>query len=59
MRAAMYYGNHKLEIEDVPEPTAGDGEVKVRASAATASAAPIYTSTTTGRSSSRPISRIR
>ena len=20
MRAAMYYGNHKLEIEDVPEP---------------------------------------
>jgi len=32
MRAAMYYGNHKLEIEDVPEPTAGDGEVKVRVS---------------------------
>jgi len=32
MRAAMYYGNHKLEIEDIPEPSAGDGEVKVRVS---------------------------
>lgn len=32
MRAAMYYGNHKLEIEDIPEPSAGAGEVKVRVS---------------------------
>jgi len=32
MRAAMYYGNHKLEIEDIPEPSAGDGEVKVKVS---------------------------
>ena len=32
MRAAMYYGNHKLEIEDIPEPTAGEGQVKVRVS---------------------------
>jgi (R,R)-butanediol dehydrogenase/meso-butanediol dehydrogenase/diacetyl reductase len=32
MRAAMYYGNHKLEIEDIPEPSPGEGEVKVRVS---------------------------
>ena len=30
MRAAVYYGNNKVEIEDVPEPTPGPGEVKVR-----------------------------
>ena len=28
MRAAMYYGNHKLEIEDIPEPTPREGEVE-------------------------------
>src|SRR5258705_4711524 len=32
MRAAMYYGNHKLEIEDIPEPFPGEGEIKVRVS---------------------------
>ena len=32
MRAAMYYGNHKLEIEDIPEPSPGEGQVKVRVS---------------------------
>jgi (R,R)-butanediol dehydrogenase/meso-butanediol dehydrogenase/diacetyl reductase len=32
MRAAMYYGNHKLEIEDIPEPTPDAGQVKVRVS---------------------------
>ena len=32
MRAAVYYGNHQLKIEDVPEPTAGVGQVKVRVS---------------------------
>ena len=32
MRAAVYYGNHNLEIEDVPEPTPGDGQVKVKVS---------------------------
>lgn len=32
MRAAVYYGNGKIEIEDVPEPTVGDGQVKVRIS---------------------------
>lgn len=32
MRAAMYYGNHKVEIEDVPEPDPGRGQVKVRVS---------------------------
>jgi (R,R)-butanediol dehydrogenase / meso-butanediol dehydrogenase / diacetyl reductase len=32
MRAAVYYGNHKLEVEDIPEPTTGDGQVKVRVS---------------------------
>ncbi|HXL60776.1 MAG TPA: alcohol dehydrogenase catalytic domain-containing protein, partial [Mycobacterium sp.] len=32
MRAAMYYGNHKLEIEDIPEPTLSAGHVKVRVS---------------------------
>jgi (R,R)-butanediol dehydrogenase/meso-butanediol dehydrogenase/diacetyl reductase len=30
MRAAVYYGNNKVEIEDVPEPTPGDGEVKIK-----------------------------
>ena len=30
MRAAVYYGNHQLKIEDVPEPAAGAGQVKVR-----------------------------
>ncbi|MFD4248359.1 2,3-butanediol dehydrogenase [Amycolatopsis thermoflava] len=32
MRAAVYYGNHRLEIEDVPEPSPGDGQVKVQVS---------------------------
>lgn len=32
MRAAVYYGNHKLQIEDVPEPSVRDGHVKVRVS---------------------------
>lgn len=32
MRAAVYYGNHQVKIEDVPEPSAGAGEVKVRVS---------------------------
>jgi len=32
MRAAVYYGNHKIEVEDVPEPTTGEGQVKVRVS---------------------------
>jgi (R,R)-butanediol dehydrogenase/meso-butanediol dehydrogenase/diacetyl reductase len=32
MRAAVYHGNHKLELEDVPEPITGDGQVKVRVS---------------------------
>lgn len=30
MRAAVYHGPNKLEIEDVPEPQLGAGEVKVR-----------------------------
>ncbi|HEY5858225.1 MAG TPA: 2,3-butanediol dehydrogenase [Aldersonia sp.] len=30
MRAAVYYGNHKLEIEDVAEPSPGEGQVKVK-----------------------------
>jgi (R,R)-butanediol dehydrogenase/meso-butanediol dehydrogenase/diacetyl reductase len=32
MRAAVYYGNHKLEVEDVPEPSVRDGHVKVKVS---------------------------
>ena len=32
MRAAVYYGNTQLEVEDVPEPSAGDGLVKVKVS---------------------------
>ena len=32
MHAAVYYGNHKLEIEDVPEPRPGEGQVKVQVS---------------------------
>jgi len=32
MLAAVYHGNHKLEVEDVPEPTTGEGQVKVRVS---------------------------
>jgi (R,R)-butanediol dehydrogenase / meso-butanediol dehydrogenase / diacetyl reductase len=32
MRAAVYYGNKQLEIEDVPEPSASDGRVKVQVS---------------------------
>jgi (R,R)-butanediol dehydrogenase/meso-butanediol dehydrogenase/diacetyl reductase len=32
MRAAVYYGNQQLEIEDVPEPSASDGRVKVQVS---------------------------
>lgn len=32
MHAAVYYGNNKLEIEDVPEPSPGEGQVKVRVS---------------------------
>jgi len=30
MRAAVYYGPNKVEIADVPEPTPGAGEVKVK-----------------------------
>ena len=30
MRAAVYHGNSKVEIEDVPEPNPGPGEVKVK-----------------------------
>jgi hypothetical protein len=29
MRAAVYYGNHQLKIEDVPEPTARAGQVSL------------------------------
>jgi (R,R)-butanediol dehydrogenase/meso-butanediol dehydrogenase/diacetyl reductase len=32
MRAAVYRGNHKLDIEDVPEPPVRDGHVKVKVS---------------------------
>ncbi|KFG72893.1 2,3-butanediol dehydrogenase [Streptomyces mutabilis] len=32
MRAAVYHGNRKLSIEDVPEPSPGKGQVKVRVS---------------------------
>jgi (R,R)-butanediol dehydrogenase/meso-butanediol dehydrogenase/diacetyl reductase len=32
MKAAVYYGNHKIAIEDVPEPTTGAGQVKVKVS---------------------------
>jgi hypothetical protein len=32
MHAAVYYGNHKLEIEEVPEPHPGEGQVKVQVS---------------------------
>lgn len=32
MRAAMYYGNNKLDIEDIPEPTPGEGQIKVQVS---------------------------
>lgn len=32
MRAAVYRGNHQLELEDVPEPTTGAGQVKIRVS---------------------------
>ena len=32
MRAAVYYGNHKLEVEDVAEPSVRDGHVKVKVS---------------------------
>jgi len=32
MLAAVYYGNKRLEIEDVAEPSVGDGQVKVRVS---------------------------
>ena len=32
MRAAMYYGNQKMEIEDIPEPSPAEGQVKVRVS---------------------------
>ena len=32
MKAAVYYGNNKLAIEDVPEPTTGPGHVKVKVS---------------------------
>lgn len=28
----MYFGNNKVEIEDVPEPTVIDGDVKVKVS---------------------------
>jgi (R,R)-butanediol dehydrogenase/meso-butanediol dehydrogenase/diacetyl reductase len=30
MRAAVYYGNHELEIVDVPEPVVVDGHVKIK-----------------------------
>jgi len=30
MRAAVYHGNQDLRLEDVPEPTAGPGEVKLK-----------------------------
>ncbi|HWM21270.1 MAG TPA: 2,3-butanediol dehydrogenase [Ilumatobacteraceae bacterium] len=32
MRAAVYYGNSQLKIEDVPEPDVTDGHVKVKVS---------------------------
>lgn len=32
MRAAVYYGNHKVEVEDVPEPSVRTGQVKVKVS---------------------------
>jgi len=32
MRAAVYHGNHRLSIEDVPEPSPAEGEVKVKVS---------------------------
>ncbi len=32
MRAAVYYGNNQLRIEDVPEPKVSDGQVKVKVS---------------------------
>ena len=32
MRAAVYYGNSKLSVEDVPEPDVTDGHVKVKVS---------------------------
>ncbi|WP_175687364.1 2,3-butanediol dehydrogenase [Burkholderia multivorans] len=32
MRAAVYYGNHELTIEDIPEPVVVDGHVKVKVS---------------------------
>jgi (R,R)-butanediol dehydrogenase/meso-butanediol dehydrogenase/diacetyl reductase len=32
MRAAVYRGNHELEIEDIPEPLVHGGQVKVRVS---------------------------
>ncbi|MGJ9413537.1 2,3-butanediol dehydrogenase [Aeromicrobium sp. CF4.19] len=32
MRAAVYHGNNKLEVEDVPEPTTTPGHVKVKVS---------------------------
>ncbi len=30
MRAAVYYGHRDLRLESVPEPDAGEGEVKLR-----------------------------
>lgn len=32
MRAAVYYGNQDLRLEDVPEPEPGPGQVKIRVS---------------------------
>lgn len=32
MRAAVYYGNHKVEVEDVPEPSVTAGHVKIKVS---------------------------
>ena len=32
MRAAVYYGNHELVVEDVPEPSVRAGHVKVKVS---------------------------
>ena len=32
MRAAVYHGNNKIEIEDVPEPSPAEGQVKIQVS---------------------------
>jgi len=30
MRAGVYHGNHKLSVEDLPEPSVTDGQVKIK-----------------------------